>query len=225
MTDKSRPYKPEFIHNFELGIKRISSTNQTQLSVFYSKRKNQQVSVSSQQVEGDPNSFLFYTGNAASGNLQGLEWEHSQIISSSYKMNASIGYLNTWVNRFSYETSDGESYGGDRKAAMAPEFMGSIGLDFHNESGFFISVLSSYKSAYYFSDSHNKKSKPYSLVNLTVGKISRNNTVKLWVKNLLDEQYTVRGFYFGLIPPDYQDQLWKSYGDPRQVGITLDYNF
>ena len=225
LTDKSRPYEPEFIQNFELGIKRISSTNQTQLSVFYSKRKNQQVSVSSQQVEGDPNSFLFYTGNAASGDLQGLEWEHSQIISSSYKMNASIGYLNTWVNRFSYETSDGESYGGDRKAAMAPEFMGSIGLDFHNESGFFISALSSYKSAYYFSDSHDQKSKPYSLVNLTIGKKSRNTTIKFWIKNLLDERYTVRGFYFGLIPPDYQDKLWKSYGDPRQVGITLDYNF
>tara|TARA_Y100000590_G_C15723933_1_gene1014478 strand:- start:779 stop:3055 length:2277 start_codon:yes stop_codon:yes gene_type:complete len=225
LTDKARSYEPEFIQNFELGIKRISSTNQTQLTVFYSKRKNQQVSVSSQQVEGDPNSFLFYTGNATSGNLQGLEWEHSQIFSSSYKMNASVGYLNTWVNRFPYETSYGESYGGDREAAMAPEFMGSIGFDFHNESGFFMSALYSYKSAYYFSDSHNQKSKPYSLVNLTVGKISRNKTVKLWVKNLFDERYTVRGFYFGLIPPDYHDQLWKSYGDPRQVGITLDYNF
>jgi len=83
----------------------------------------------------------------------------------------------------------------------------------------------SHKGKYYFSDSHDQMSEPYSLVNLTVGKSFRNGTIKFWARNMLDERYAVRGFYFGLIPPDYPDQLWKSYGDPRQIGITLDYNY
>ena len=225
LSDQSRTYDPEFIQNYEIGIKRKTSIYQTQFSAFYSNREYQQVQVSSQQIQGDPNSFIFYTGNAGSGNLQGIEWEYSQMFFSSFKTNASIGYLKTWVDKFSYITSDGEQYGGDREAAMAPRLTGSIGLNFNNDSGLFISILSSYKSAYYFSDSHDKKSEPYSLLNLTIGKILSNKIIKIWLNNVFDERYAVRGYYFGLIPPDYPDQLWKSYGDPRQIGITLDYNF
>ena len=83
----------------------------------------------------------------------------------------------------------------------------------------------SYKDEYYFSDSHDEKSEPYSLLNLTVGKTFRKVTAAFWIRNVLDELYATRGFYFGLIPPDYPDQLWKSYGDPRQAGVTMDYNF
>ena len=47
----------------------------------------------------------------------------------------------------------------------------------------------------------------------------------LWARNLLDERYDVRGFYFGLAPPDYADTLYLSYGDPRQLGLSLDLDF
>ena len=83
----------------------------------------------------------------------------------------------------------------------------------------------SFKDEYYFSDSHNQKSEPYSLLNLTLGKSFGKTTATIWARNVLDERYTTRGFYFGLIPPDYLDQLWQSYGDPRQVGMTVDYTF
>ena len=47
--------------------------------------------------------------------------------------------------------------------------------------------------------------------------------INLWVRNLFDETYETRGFYFGLIPPDFEDELFKSYGDPRQMGVSLNY--
>jgi len=93
------------------------------------------------------------------------------------------------------------------------------------ESGIFASALMSFKNEYYFSDSHDQKSVPYSLLNLTLGKSFGKTTATIWIRNAMDERYTTRGFYFGLIPPDYPDQLWKSYGDPRQIGITVDYTF
>ena len=83
----------------------------------------------------------------------------------------------------------------------------------------------SFKDEYYFSDSHDQKSEPYSLLNLTFGKSFGKITATIWIRNTLDERYATRGFYFGLIPPNYPDQLWKSYGDPRQIGITVDYTF
>ncbi|MBT3180606.1 MAG: TonB-dependent receptor, partial [Candidatus Marinimicrobia bacterium] len=76
-----------------------------------------------------------------------------------------------------------------------------------------------------FSDSHNQKNEPYSLLNLTLRKTIGNGSATLWIRNALDKRYATRGFYFGLIPPNYPDQLWLSYGDPRQIGVTVDYTF
>ena len=226
LTDASRPYDPEFIQNSEVGLKRTTDIYRTQLSAFYSLRKDQQVSVSSQQVEEDPNSFLFYTVNAGSGSVQGFEWETNYQILSRISLNTSLGYLDTWIDKFTYqENSEMEGYGGNREAAMSPKVTGSFGVHFKNNSGIFGLVQMSFKDEYYFSDSHIQKSKPYTLLNMNIGKSFGKTMVKLWIRNALDERYTTRGFYFGLIPPTYPDQLWKSYGDPRQIGVTIDYTF
>ena len=226
LSDISRPYEPEFIRNFEIGLKHAIDKYRTQLSVFYGQRKDQQVSVSSQQVEGDPNSFLYYTGNAGSGTIQGFEWENMLNVSSNLSMDASLGYLKTWVEKFIYFASEGmETSGGDREAAMSPVITGSLRLNYSNDSGIFGSVRSSYKSGYFYSDSHNEKAEPYTLTNLALGKSFGKTTAKIWIRNAFDERFTTRGFYFGLIPPNYPDQLWKSYGDPRQIGVSMDYKF
>jgi len=226
LSDISRPYEPEFIQNFEIGLKHATDKYRTQLSVFYGQRKDQQVSVSTQQVESDPNSFLYYTGNAGSGTIQGFEWENMLNVSSNLSMDASLGYLKTWVDKFIYFASEGmETSGGDREAAMSPIITGSIRLNYSNDSGIFGSVRSSYKSGYFYSDSHNKKAEPYTLTNLALGKSFGKITTTIWIRNAFDERFTTRGFYFGLIPPDYPDQLWKSYGDPRQIGVSMDYKF
>ena len=105
---------------------------------------------------------------------------------------------------------------------MAPKITSSFGVKYEMNQKF-IATNTSFKSGYYYSDSHNNKSSPYSLTNVTLGKSFQKFNVKIWIQNLFDTRYTTRGFYFGLIPPDYPNQLWKSYGDPRQLGITLDY--
>ena len=226
LSDISRPYEPEFIQNFEIGLKHATDKYRTQLSVFYGQRKDQQVSVSSQQVEGDPNSFLYYTGNAGSGTIQGFEWENMLNVSSNLSMDASLGYLKTWVEKFIYFASEGmETSGGDREAAMSPVITGSLRLNYSNDSGIFGSVRTSYKSGYFYSDSHNERAEPYTLTNLALGKSFGKTTTTIWIRNAFDERFTTRGFYFGLIPPDYPDQLWKSYGDPRQIGVSMDYKF
>ena len=225
LSNESRPYEPEFIRNYEIGLKRSSDKFQSQLSAFYSQRKDQQVSISSQQDKENPNSFLFYTGNAGSGTIQGFELENEYQFLPSVKMNANLGYLDTWVDKFTFQAnSETEGTGGNRDAAMSPKITGSIGFNYNNESGIFASTQMSYKDEYYFSDSHNQKSESYSIMNLTLGKSFGKTTATLWIRNALDEHYTTRGFYFGLIPPNYPDQLWKSYGDPRQFGIKLDYS-
>ena len=226
LSDASRPYNPEFIQNYEIGYKRKTDKLSSQLSTFYSLRKDQQVSVSSQQVEGDPNSFLYFTGNAGSGHIKGIEFETIYQVCCNIFLNANLGILDSWVDKFTYQaSSEIHEIGGNREAAMSPKITGSLGLSYETESNLFASVRISYKDEYYFSDSHNQKNEPYSLLNLTLRKTIGNGSATLWIRNALDKRYATRGFYFGLIPPNYPDQLWLSYGDPRQIGVTVDYTF
>ena len=87
----------------------------------------------------------------------------------------------------------GPEFGGDRKAAMSPELMGSITINYQIEN-FNIIANSTYKDEYYFSDSHNEKSKPYSLSNLTMIRPYNKLSLKFWVRNLSDKRYEIRGF-------------------------------
>ena len=108
---------------------------------------------------------------------------------------------------------------------MSPTITGSLRLNYSNDSGIFGSIRTSYKSGYFYSDSKNEKAESYILTTLALGKSFGKTAAKIWIRNAFDERFTTRGFYFGLIPPDYPDQLWKSYGDPRQIGVSMDYKF
>ena len=44
-------------------------------------------------------------------------------------------------------------------------------------------------------------------------------------KNILDESYADRGFIFGLEPPHFHEELYKSFGPPREIGMSLTYSF
>ena len=153
-------------------------------------------------------------------------FEHSFNITDDFTMYYNVGLLNTNVDSYEFKTNDTTTVTlGNREQAQAPKYTYNYGLKYKYPFGITFSCEVSGKYEFYFSDSHDQTSESYTLMNLTVGKIFQNATIKFWARNMLDVRYTVRGFYFGLIPPDYPDQLWKSYGDPRQIGITLDYNY
>ena len=129
LAEKNRPFKPEYIQNVEIGFKRMMDNYSDRLTVFIGNRRNQQVSVSSQQVLGDPNSFYYFTSNTGSGQLGGLEWDHDHVITSNIHLTASLGYLDTKVEEFSYQVdSTTIGIGGNRAAAMAPKLTGSFGF-------------------------------------------------------------------------------------------------
>ena len=47
----------------------------------------------------------------------------------------------------------------------------------------------------------------------------------LWIRNLFDEYYSLRGFYFGNEPPNFEDSLYERHGDPRNLGLSIQYVF
>ena len=58
-----------------------------------------------------------------------------------------------------------------------------------------------------------------------IGYMMNRFIISLWGKNITDERFAVRGFYFGLEPPSYENKLYLSYGNPKEIGIKLSYQF
>ena len=80
-------------------------------------------------------------------------------------------------------------------------------------------------AAFYFDASHDQRSDPYTLVNLKAGYGRGPWSVYAWARNVFDEKYAVRGFFFALEPPDYPDKLYIQRGDGRLVGVTLQWRW
>ena len=222
----NRNYQPEYNWNYETGFKTYTNNMQSQLTLFYMNRENQQVNISSQQEEGNPNTFYFYTANATTGYNVGIEFEHSFKIIDDFTMFYNVGLLNTYVDPYEYKTNETTiDILGDREQAQAPNYTYSYGLNYKNPFGIRSSCKVSGKDEFYFSDSHDMKSEKYQLLNVTLGYDYESFSIMIWSKNILDERYAIRGFYFGLEPPDYEKKLYLQWGDPSQYGISLQYSF
>ena len=60
---------------------------------------------------------------------------------------------------------------------------------------------------------------------MRIGKQWNNWALSAWTRNLFDENYATRGFYFGNEPPLFENTLYTRFGDPRTFGVTLNYDY
>ena len=81
------------------------------------------------------------------------------------------------------------------------------------------------QAAFYFDAGHDERSRAYEILNLRAGYERERWSVHAWLRNALDEEYAVRGFYFGNEPPDFPERLYLRLGDPRQAGLTARVRF
>ena len=224
-----RTYGSESNINYELGFKHYTPSLQAQLTCFYMSRKDQQVSISNQQDETDPTSFDFYTANAATGYNFGSEFDFTFIVNKNLSLTMNMGYLTTHVDPYEYYilVDDAKTLiiAGDRDQAQAPKYTYSAGCNYNLPYGLALGMNVTGKDKFYFSDSHNLQSEPYQLANINVNYNRDNWSISAWGKNILDTRYAVRGFYFGLEPPNYEDKLYVHWGDPVQYGLSLSYQF
>ncbi len=218
-----REFAEESMWNLEAGVKSRwrDGSLAFDAAIFVSRREDQQVRSSFQLVPGDPASFVFFTDNAAAGETIGAEVEVRWQIDEAWQAYAAIGLLDADFDEFVTPQLDLSGRG----QAHAPRYTFAAGADYRHPSGFFARVDVSGKDAFYFDVSHDRKSSPYELVNARIGMERGRWSAQLWVRNLLDTRYAVRGFFFGNEPPDFPATLYTRLGDPRQAGITLDWRF
>ena len=221
-----REFNAEELMNYEFGFKGTLYNDQlqTQLALFFMDRDDVQISSSVVRTRADSSSeFIDYVGNAAAGSNYGLEISAKFQATDNAVFHGSLGLLKTEYKNFI--NSAGDNLGG-RQQAHAPEYQYTLGVDIRISSELELDVNIQGKDSFYFSDSHSVRSKDYNLVNASLSYSWNEWQLTLWGRNLSDEDYSVRGFFFGNDPRDnYTAKGYTQLGEPMRYGLTLNMDF
>lgn len=225
VPEDRRAFDSETLWNFEAGTTAGFFDGRTvaNLTLFYMFRDDLQITTSFQSDPSDPTAFTFFTDNAAQGFNYGLELELVQKLTTELELFGSLGLLETEFNDF--QSAGGVNDIDDRDQPYAPNYTALLGSRYVHSSGLFAGAELEARDAFFFSDSHDQRSEPYQLLHARLGYARDNWTLTLWGRNILDKTYAVRGFFFGLEPPDFPDTLYTAAGDPQQLGATLEVLF
>jgi outer membrane receptor protein involved in Fe transport len=224
IPEGEKTYDPEYLWNLEGGLKGASDDGSLSatLALFYMKRKDAQAQISYQDDPSDPLAFTYLTDNATSGEAIGGEFDTVITPFEKLSFTTHAGLLLTEYTSL----DDSQTLLEDRDFSNAPRWQYDLGVkySYSNRSTFIISTSGSDK--FYFSDGDSQQSSRAFLLNasnhINLGKKWR---LSLWGRNILDERYETRGFYFGNEPPDFIPKRYVQLGDRRTFGITLNKSF
>jgi iron complex outermembrane recepter protein len=217
-------FGPEYDLNYEIGHKAqlAGGSLRTDTSLFYMARHNEQLLTGEQLVADNPDTFTFYTGNAKSGYNYGLESSFAWRAAQKLEFGGSLGLLQTLYRGF---VQNGVVLP-DRALPHAPAWQAALNATWRDPRGPFARLDLSGMGAFFYDLPPNwTRSNSYGLVNGKLGWQTARYEVYLWGRNLLDKDYTVRGFYFGDQPPDFANALYTQLGEPRNWGVHFTYNY
>ena len=215
-----REFGPETLWNAEAGLTAGGPGYSLRAAVFHMQREDVQISSSVVRVRGDGSAeFIQYTGNAAEGFNQGLELDVEWDAGDRARAFARLGLLRTAY--IDFVSARGDDLDG-RDQAHAPRYQVLAGADVDLLPGLGLRIEAEARDDYLFSDSHAVKSVAYQVLNASLHYASGAWSARLWGRNLLDEDYYVRGFSFGNDPRDgYVEHGYFQHGEPRRVGIWV----
>ena len=227
-VNEDKEYQTETLWNVDAGLNSSHFDNKikSRLNLFYGKRKDQQVKNSKLIPHGDGSTeFVDFLDNAAEGTYYGLESEINYYPNDNLHLYTSLGLLKAEFDEY-VNSVDGTDMTG-RAPANSPEYQYNVGFDYMFMDAWTFKANVEGKGSYYFSDRHNEKADAYALLHSSLEYMNGNFSASLWVRNITDEDYQVRGFgSFGNNPGNgYTTELYTQQGAPRTAGLTVSYDF
>jgi iron complex outermembrane receptor protein len=212
-------FAPEYLWSLDVGTKGewFDRRLYADVTAFYMKRDDMQVSTGIQE-EGVAGSYLFLTDNAAGGINTGLEASFQWRADEQFSFGGSLGLLRS---RYSSYKPTGVDVS-DRDQAHAPEYQVSLNATWRSPLGWMARADFTAIDDYYFDvPPADQRAAAYSLTHLKVGYEADHWGLYLWSRNVFDEEYVVRGFFFANEPPNWEDKQYLQLGEPRQVGVSV----
>ena len=206
-------YDDETLYNLEVGLRSewFDSAVVSQMTAFYLYRDDPQL----RDSEGSGGFFRYFTDNGDEAQHYGIEAETTWYISKSWTASAGLGLL---------ETQDDEN----DDLANAPAYTFNAQINYQADNGFFANLAAQGSDEYY--ESNNKENRDQRVRNAfvtfngSIGYQYENWTFTIWGKNLFDEAYEKRVYYFD----NFDGQgvtRYENPADPQQFGITANYRW
>jgi len=211
-------FAPEWDLNYEVGHKAQLNDGRLRIdtSLFYMVRHAEQLLTGEQLDPTNPDTFIYYTGNARSGYNYGLENTLAWAATPRLELGGSVGLLRTLYRGF---VQDGVEFP-DRALPHAPDWQAAINATWRDPRGPYARLdVTGMDGFYYDLPPNNTRSNAYGLINGKLGWETGRYEVYLWGRNLLNKNYTVRGFYFGDEPPNFPYKVYTQLGEPRNWGL------
>ncbi len=218
----------ENVYNFELGTKGryFDQSLLFRMALFYMYRENAQLE--GWLFDSANMSFSGYTDNAENARNHGLELETNYFLSDEVEFFANVALLETELGRFTVLDPGTAAFieQENRDQANAPKYQFNLGAN--------ISLLDNLqwhfeiegRDEFFFASGHNKASQSYELIHTSLNYSLDQLEMTLWVRNLTDQDYAVRGFYFGNDPrKGYVAEPYQQLGSPRTFGLNAKYSF
>lgn len=220
-------FRSESDWNLELGYKHHPPASRFSLDadVYLLERRDAQVKTSVQTDPTNPNTFILYTGNAARGRNVGTEVTLRWRPGARLLVGASLGLQRTRFTDF-VRVVDLGSLRVSRELPHAPRWQAALNATYRTRDGFYARVDLTGTAGFYFDlPPNDTRAGGYGLVHARLGWDFARWSVSAWGRNLAGRNYPVRGFYFGLEPPDYPNKLYVQLGEPRTFGANLTIRF
>jgi iron complex outermembrane receptor protein len=225
-------YDPEFVENFELGVKMMLAENRVRLNIaaFQMDYDDIQVTASLEFPGGNVVGASTSKDNLGKATVKGLEAELTAAITDNLVINASLGILDDKIK----DVVGGSLLSGsfriteDNDLPMTPDFNGSIGGEYTHQLGNGAQVV--VRADYAFKDDYHTRieniveteEKNYQTLSASVRYISpeRRWEAGVWGRNITDEVYYKARRIF--------ESLGTTFGTPvrpRTIYASLQYNF
>ena len=213
-------YDTETLWNYEIGLRgdALEDKLQGSLTAFYTMRRDSQIRDSA-GLGGD---YRYFTDNGDDSVIYGAEAEGIYQLVGDWSLHGSLALMGSELERFT--VSNGNPGGGGR-LPNTPSYGYSIGLRYQPEEGFFGNLELLGRDAYLESMSNAEERSSFDVLNTSIGYRHEQWSITLWARNLLDESYDKRVFFFGNEDPNYTPTRYTSAADPRQIGVTARYEF
>ena len=214
-------YDTETLYNYEIGLRSTWFDNavKTKLTAFYLQRDDAQLRGS----VGARSAFTYFTVNVDEAEHFGLEAEIDWQINPYWKISLSGGLLETDRDQFSVPGAPG-ILSNRSELSNSPKYTYAVRLDYDSLDHFFANIEITGSDAYFEENTIEEKRNAYNVVNASVGYRYDNWTFTLWAKNLFDEGYEDRVFFF-----DNYDgtgkRRFEAPAAPRTFGITANYRW
>lgn len=225
-------YNPETISSFEVGLKGAFLDRKlfTNIALYSSKYKDQQVTVQVPSLAGGIASFV---DNAGKGDIYGAELELRAVPSRYFSVNAAVGYTHTKYKEFLTYIGGGTTpvdVADQRHFQNTPKFTASASATASMDLGggllSFTPAISMRSDAYMFEIATPALDQDgYFLVDASLNWTSGDDRFKLSgaLRNITNERYRVGGYNFpGAI---FGNSIIGYYGPPRTWTLSAEYRF